>query len=82
MPPELKSSLEAEAKTNGRSLNAEIVYRLEQTMEVSMAAQLATGGSATDTAEQTMLMSIQALKSVEATIEEGLKVMYIKMGDE
>lgn len=32
MPPELKSRLEAAAKQSGRSLNAEVVARLEQSM--------------------------------------------------
>lgn len=30
MPPELREQIEAQSKINGRSMNAEIVYRLEQ----------------------------------------------------
>jgi predicted DNA-binding protein len=29
MPPEMKAGLEAEARANGRSLNAEIIHRLQ-----------------------------------------------------
>ncbi|WP_363797822.1 Arc family DNA-binding protein [Lysobacter firmicutimachus] len=32
MPPELRSELEEAALSNGRSLNAEIVYRLEESL--------------------------------------------------
>lgn len=33
MPPELKARLEAAAKVNGRSLNAELTARLEKSLE-------------------------------------------------
>lgn len=33
LPPELRDSLEQMAKKNGRSMNAEIVYRLQRTFE-------------------------------------------------
>lgn len=33
MPPELKDALAAAARQNGRSLNAEIVLRLQQSLE-------------------------------------------------
>ena len=33
LPPELKAWLEAQAKVNRRSLNSEIVFRLEQSRE-------------------------------------------------
>lgn len=33
LPPELKDSLEQIAKKNGRSMNAEIVYRLQRTFD-------------------------------------------------
>lgn len=33
LPPELKDSLEQMAKKNGRSMNAEIVYRLQRTFD-------------------------------------------------
>lgn len=34
MPTALKERLEGEAKTNGRSLTAEIIYRLQTTLEM------------------------------------------------
>ncbi|MEV3836702.1 Arc family DNA-binding protein [Aeromonas dhakensis] len=33
LPPELRDSLEQMAKKNGRSMNAEIVYRLQRTID-------------------------------------------------
>lgn len=33
MPPELKERIESEAKKNGRSMNAEIVARLQESLE-------------------------------------------------
>ncbi|MFQ1995695.1 Arc family DNA-binding protein [Aeromonas veronii] len=33
LPPELRDSLEQMAKKNGRSMNAEIVYRLQRTFD-------------------------------------------------
>ena len=33
MPPELRENIEAKSKTNGRSMNAEIVHRLESSFE-------------------------------------------------
>ncbi|MGS3177884.1 Arc family DNA-binding protein [Aeromonas dhakensis] len=33
LPPELRDSLEQVAKINGRSMNAEIVYRLQRTFD-------------------------------------------------
>lgn len=33
LPPELRDSLEQAAKKNGRSMNAEIVYRLQRTFD-------------------------------------------------
>jgi hypothetical protein len=33
LPPELKAWLEAQAKANRRSLNGEIIYRLEQSRD-------------------------------------------------
>lgn len=42
LPPELRDSLEQMAKKNGRSMNAEIVYRLQRTFEED--AELAESG--------------------------------------
>ncbi|WP_429046824.1 Arc family DNA-binding protein [Aeromonas veronii] len=42
LPPELKDSLEQIAKKNGRSMNAEIVYRLQRTFDED--AELAESG--------------------------------------
>lgn len=42
LPPELRDSLEQMAKKNGRSMNAEIVYRLQRTFDED--AELAGSG--------------------------------------
>lgn len=42
LPPELRDSLEQVAKKNGRSMNAEIVYRLQRTFDED--AELAGSG--------------------------------------
>ncbi|HHQ4739204.1 TPA: Arc family DNA-binding protein [Aeromonas veronii] len=42
LPPELRDSLEQMAKKNGRSMNAEIVYRLQRTFDED--AELAESG--------------------------------------
>lgn len=35
MPPDLRAALEIACETSGKSLNAEIVYRLQKTLEAS-----------------------------------------------
>ncbi|WP_181418198.1 Arc family DNA-binding protein [Komagataeibacter oboediens] len=44
VPDELKATLEKSAKANGRSMNAEIVYRLEESVNPSTKMDLTLSG--------------------------------------
>lgn len=81
MPPELKDYLAEEAKRNGRSLNAEILYRLEQTVQLSKAVQIAAEGSPMDTATTTLQAGIEITRGLMQTLEAGLKVAKDKLED-
>ena len=40
MPPELKDKVEKAAKTAGRSINAEIIHRLQQSFELEQQSEI------------------------------------------
>ncbi|MEH8253418.1 Arc family DNA-binding protein [Aeromonas veronii] len=48
LPPELKDSLDQLAKENGRSMNAEIVYRLQKSVSDELEAASADSGEVGD----------------------------------
>ncbi|GAB6044385.1 Arc family DNA-binding protein [Endothiovibrio diazotrophicus] len=82
MPPELKESLKEEADRNGRSLNAEIVYRLEMAMESSRSVAIAADGTALDTARETLLAGKKLAKDLLESLDAGLQVMEEKAAEE
>lgn len=67
MPPEIKEGLEKQAQENGRSLNAEIVWILEQNLTLKDGLPLS--GNATD---DNALIEIQALRKQLAMLDQKL----------
>lgn len=75
LPPDLKDFLAEEAKRRGRTLNAEIVFRLEQTAAISRAGQALSEGTKEDATRQTLLLGVRAARDLVETLEGGLKAL-------
>ena len=76
MPPHLKDVLEQKAKDNGRSMNAELLYRLEKSLEAEAAATAAVAGDPHQqinalTEQMGQLLKAIAAANLMAAVEAG-----------
>lgn len=78
LPSELKEFWAEEAKSNDRSLNAEIIHRLEQARLLMESVNVAAGGTPFDTTKETLKASILLTQNLMSTMEAGLKIAIKK----
>lgn len=88
MPPELRARLEAAATASGRSMNAELVHRLETSLSGDTASQRKTPGLAAEIQSQlrfvadAMLYEVLSLKSERNRAETArMKQIVERWGD-
>ncbi len=79
MQPELKDALVEAARKNGRSLNAEVVLRLEQSFDIEPTpAAEAGGGNGMVAAQETGLYARRHLTELEYAFLEVLKKLPVE----
>lgn len=79
MQPELKDALVEAARKNGRSLNAEVVLRLEQSFDVEAAPGTeAGGGNGMVAAQETGFYARRHLTELEYAFLEVLKKLPVE----
>ncbi|HEL3212201.1 TPA: Arc family DNA-binding protein [Stenotrophomonas maltophilia] len=73
MQPELRERLEAAAATEGRSLNAEIVARLEESFELEQ--EVVELEKVTEAFERSQELLTDSVKRFEAKVEQMLSLL-------
>jgi hypothetical protein len=75
MPDQLRAQLEARAKASGRSLHAEIVARLEQSLEADIQAFIHGTSLSQPHLLQQVVEYQRAVTALLLTLEEGVEIL-------
>ena len=81
MLPELRERVEAAARESGRSMNAEIVARLEQSFSEPLSSDTSTHSDIADLVKQQKLYHIEPLEMQLTTIENELSRLHFPLAD-
>lgn len=81
LPQELKDQVEEAAKQSGRSMNAEIVARLEQSFTEPLSTERSAHSDIADLVKQQKLFHIETLELQLTTIENELSRLHNPLAD-